>query len=121
MNNSHSRVTLILSASYGSRAAKDAERGPIKSPQNEMAAEELRREYNEHGGYITVFDPHADSAEEICLDVFYDVDLHHAYMTELTVNGVGLTSRIRSTLGNGEYQKSADGFIYSRVSGAPPD
>jgi len=111
-----SPVTLILDESYAFRAIEDAKRGPVwlvKSPKNDESAKELWRKYKGCGSYITVFDSSGRSAEEACLNVIPDIDLHHPELSELIVIGVSLTTRMRTVLGNRVNRKTDDGFALS--------
>ncbi len=112
-----SPVTLILDKSYALRAIGDAERGPVwlvKSPKNAEAAKELWHIFEGCGVWITVFDPHGESAEEVCLNVIPEIDIHHPELSELVVVGVSLTPRMRTVLGNRVNQEIDDGFILSQ-------
>ena len=114
---SESPVTLILDESYAFRAIEDAKRGPVwlvKSPTNDGAAKELRRKYEGCGDYITVFDSCGLSAEEACLNVIPEVDLHHPELSVLIIVGVSLTPRMRTVLENRVIRKTDDGFTLSR-------
>ncbi len=112
-----SPVTLILDESYAFRAIDDAERGPVwlvKSPKNAKAAKELRRKFKECGDYITVFDSCGESAEEVCLNVIPEIDLHHPELSELVVVGVSLTPRMRAVFGKRINREIDDGFALSQ-------
>ena len=121
MANLDSRVTLVLDESYGLRATEDAKRGPVwlvKSPKNAEAATVLWRKLKARGDYITVFESNSESAENACLSVIPDIDLHHPELLELTVVGVTLTPRIRSVLATGVFRVTEDGFVLCRSDDA---
>ena len=86
----------------------------VKSSKNTEAAKELRRKFEGYGGYITVFDSYGESAEELCLNVIPEIDLHHPELSELVVVGLSLTPRMRTVLGNRVNRQTDDGFALSQ-------
>jgi hypothetical protein len=114
------RVSLVIDPILGAKGLALIERGPvwlIESPANRRAAEQLWRRDGVPPGWVTVFTPEGDTAEEIVTNLLATVAEHHPLWRRLEVIGAGFTETIGRQLrhfGRGKAEATRQGFVWSR-------
>jgi hypothetical protein len=65
-------------------------------------------------GHVTTFEPSGSCPEGVLLDVLADIEEHHPSWSRLIVCGAHSSNRVCDALGEGVYEKTEDGFVFSR-------